>query len=133
MPLNCRGFSLIEALVAVLMISFGFLGLGQLQARLTQGTGDLHTLGSARLFGLNAYELRKTDWIAYNTISGNRLRPGYGENLSINTVLQTSSRTRSAQISVSWQRPSGTKSIGLFSIEDPQIQFADTRWLTHQP
>lgn len=130
---HCQGFSLIEALIAVLVVSVGFLGLGQLQVRLTERSGDLHTLGSARLFSLSLYELRQSGWHAYSTAASARLRPGFGEKLNLNTTLKTSQGVNTALLSVTWQRPAGAHGLQLISVEDPDIRWADSRWLTHLP
>jgi prepilin-type N-terminal cleavage/methylation domain-containing protein len=54
---NCTGFSLMESLICLLVLSVGMLGLGQLQAHLWTHAGDLQRLETARLIASNVTEL----------------------------------------------------------------------------
>ena len=64
---NAQGFSLIEALITLLVLSVGMLGLGQLQARLWAGAGDLHALAGAYLLGENLLEISPLTWLPAST------------------------------------------------------------------
>ena len=61
-----RGVSLIEALVSLLVISIGLLGLAQLQARLSIASLRLHASSQAYLLGATGIERSLTLW-ASNT------------------------------------------------------------------
>ena len=54
-----RGFSLLESLILLLVLSISMLGLGQLQVRLWVKAGSLHTLDEAYLLAVNLIEINE--------------------------------------------------------------------------
>jgi Tfp pilus assembly protein PilV len=54
---HSHGISLIEALITLLVLSIGLLGLGQLQARLWSSSAKLHATSNAYLLGTEYLEI----------------------------------------------------------------------------
>lgn len=131
MDISHRGFSLIEALVSVLVLTIGLLGLGQLQARLWSASGNLHAVGSAhllaitrlensvtsQLFGMGTTETAETSVTHSGTTFGTVLSVSPGEFLT------------ETGIRIYWDTPSGSHSIQLSTDNESGSTLSDTRWL----
>jgi len=125
------GFSLVEALVSLLVLSIGWLGLGQLQARLSLAALEQSNTAYAQFIQSNYYE--KT--VSYD-ISRTRSSPPFSEYQSTPTQIYDIQISRSGGISrrdtiirISWGETGDThtKVIALTLSSHP-ISF-DTRWL----
>ena len=130
-----RGFSLIEALVSVLVLTIGLLGLGQLQARLWSASGNLHAGESAylvattrlensvtsQLFGMETVETAETSVTHSGTTFGTVLSVLPGESLA------------ETGVRVYWDNRSGSHSVKLFLNHETGSSFSDTRWLLIDP
>lgn len=131
MPTNMKGFSLIEALITVLVLSIGLLGLGQLQARLWAGAGDLHTLGDAYLLGENLLETSTLGWLPVSVRQdlANQSEPV----ISTTVVEHNPARDRdplvTTEVGLFWRRPSGEYSLSLTATVNKGLGAEDTRWL----
>jgi Tfp pilus assembly protein PilV len=126
-----RGISLIEALVTLLVLSIGLLGLGQLQARLWSSSSKLHATSNAYLLGttyleiLTATQIIAPDLIA--TPSLQTLRSGTLFNTDVS--LNADERLTEAEIRVAWEDRSGSQSVRLESVTDTASRPSDTLWL----
>lgn len=107
-----RGVALLEVLVAVLILSFGVLGLVGLQARAINVANDAEGRNQAALL---ADEIIAAMWInrstavsaddiaAWDTTVGGRLPNGDG---TITAVTDTSISGSAADVSIEWRLPS---------------------------
>ncbi len=126
-----HGISLIEALVTLLVLSIGLLGLGQLQARLWSSSGKLHATANAWLLGatyleiLTATQIISPDLIANPPVQV--LRAGTLFNTTVS--LSQDDLLTEAEIRVEWEDPSGSQSIRFKSVTDTVSRASDTRLL----
>ncbi|MGD2076266.1 MAG: prepilin-type N-terminal cleavage/methylation domain-containing protein [Gammaproteobacteria bacterium] len=122
------GFSLIEALIAVLVLSVGLLGLGQLQAALWKSAGQLYALSEAYLLSASHLERVLTD---PSQISEQRLSTQSPSGYTLfDSSLRTEARGPFTEISVSchWEDTRGTQAVGLQTAVY-QSDSADSQWL----
>ncbi len=126
-----RGFSLIEALVSLLVLSVGVLGLCRLQVALWSSSSALHATALASLLAGGQLErwltpeLHGIDPTANETAqfmcAGRRFK-------SALSVSQSEDLTTTA-IHIEWTDPAGTQSLALATATDNQSTAADSRWL----
>ena len=128
---NAHGFSLLEALVTVLVLSIGLLGLGQLQARLWAGAGDLHMLGDAYLLGENLLEINSLDWLPADTRQAlvQQGKPGVSVTIDLPGPGRSDGTVVTSTVSLRWRRPSGEQSLHLSASVNTGIAAGDSRWL----
>ncbi|GMQ83508.1 MAG: hypothetical protein BMS9Abin06_0243 [Gammaproteobacteria bacterium] len=128
---HLRGISLIEALITLLVLSIGLLGLGQLQARLWSSSGKLHATSNAYLLGTTVLEmLTATRIIAPDLIAdppSQILRSGTLFNTTVS--LSEDEQLSEADIRVVWEDRSGLLVINLGSVTDTISRASDTRLL----
>jgi prepilin-type N-terminal cleavage/methylation domain-containing protein len=127
-----QGFTLIEAMITLLVLSIGLLGLGTLQARLTASSAELHS-------GNDAYRLASA-WLerfsylaAVNNPSAINTRPEQitqraarfetRPSLSFTPALSTGS------IIVAWNTRAGRQSIRLQRSACTKTPQSDKLWL----
>jgi len=131
MKKNLHGISLIEALITLLVLSIGLLGLGQLQARLWSSSGKLHATSNAYLLGTTVLEiLTATQIIAPDLIAdppSQILRSG--TLFSTTVSLSEDEQLSEADIRVAWEDRSGSLVINLESVADTVSRASDTRLL----
>ena len=126
-----RGFSLIEALLTMLISSIGLLGLGQLQAQLWAASGQLHAqnaayqLGSDRLEMAAAAQLIAPDLIQAPPAQVSRNGTLYDTSLSITA----SGQLKETQIHITWTASSGPESITLGTAMETTGRTSDARLL----
>jgi prepilin-type N-terminal cleavage/methylation domain-containing protein len=126
-----RGFSLIEAMVSLLVLSIGLLGLGQLQTRLWRTSGELHSMAEAYLLGASELEKSLAVLGTGTTPSGN----GFTRTSSSGTVYQAqlalaaNGQLVDAEIRVGWNDRGGQQAIRLQTAAVTDLYEADTRWL----
>jgi len=128
---HCAGFSLMDSLVTLLVLSIGMLGLGQLQVRLWASSGDLHSLESAHLAAANMTEL-----IEIKRTFTLENKPGlilpdsnFPSDLSFEHWSNSRDSTRIHLVKVYWERPSGNDEFSLESTVYTAFNVADVRWL----
>ncbi len=131
MKKSLHGISLIEALVTLLVLSIGLLGLGQLQARLWSSSGALHATSTAWLLGATYMEVMTAKQvIALDLIEDpplQILRSGALFNTAVS--LSEDQQLTEAEIRVVWEDRSGSRSVRLESITDSVSRASDTRML----
>jgi type IV pilus modification protein PilV len=126
-----RGFTLIEALVSVVVLSIGLLGLGQLQARLWSFSGDLHSTDEAYLLASNALEkfvmaqIIAADLIADTTAQITASATQFTVDLSPTEQPQLIE----ARVRVEWEHQSGLRSLALDSAIYTNSRASDSRLL----
>ncbi len=130
MTVRQHGFSLMEALVSLLVLSVGLLGLGQLQAALWNSAGQLYGLSEAYLLSTSCLE---------RGLSAGATEPGVQENGSarsasayteFDAVVQLEQQGWLTEIDVAshWQDTSGANTVRLRTAAyRPPI--GDSRWL----
>lgn len=124
------GFSLIEALVSVLVLSIGLVSLAQLQARLWSAAGDRHSTGLA--YRLAVSELDRSLYSfsttpASNTSSASELA---GPSALFKAITATGADPVAPAVRtlVEWDDRSGSRSIHLHTGAS-RASAADLRWL----
>jgi len=126
-----RGFTLIEALVSVVVLSIGLLGLGQLQARLWSASGDLHSTDEAYRLASSALEksaiaqMIAADLIADTTAQITASATQFAVDLSRTEQPQLIE----ARVLVEWEHQSGSRSLALDSAIYTNSRPSDSRLL----
>ena len=125
------GFSLIEALISVLILTIGLLGLGQLQARLWSASTDLHTSTAAWLLANSLLEKstihQMIDEIVPETDEPEMSHPFAGFSVKL-SVAQTESLMET-EIQIDWSNRTGRHSVSMALINETRLHLSDTRWL----
>ncbi len=125
------GISLIEALITLLVLGIGLLGLGQLQARLWSSSGNLHATSTAWLLESTYLEiLTATQIIAPDLIAPpplQILRSGTLFNTAV-SISKGEQLTRT-EIRVIWEDRHGPQLVGLESVTNTISRAFDTRLL----
>lgn len=122
------GFALVEALVSVLVLSVGFLGLANLQARLWSTSSLLHNTSQAYLVATNQLEKARTTWVSTKSIASQSNNTVFTHNLTFNSF----GKLDLHKVSVLWKEQSGKQAIELdtYSVT---VDTLDTRWLMSPP
>jgi Tfp pilus assembly protein PilV len=128
---HSHGISLIEALITLLVLSIGLLGLGQLQARLWSSSAKLHATSNAYLLGteyleiLSARQMISPDLIADPPLQAQRSGTVFNTAASVSEDEQLTE----AEVRVVWEDRSGLQSVSLESVTDTVSRASDTRLL----
>jgi len=130
MTVRQRGFSLMEALISLLVLSVGLLGLGQLQAGLWKSAAQLYAVSEAYLLSASDLERGLSAGATELAVLENRSArsaSGYNEFDSIGHVEQQGWLTE-MNISSHWQDTSGANTVRLrTAVYRPAI--GDSRWV----
>jgi len=128
---NTHGFSLIESLVALLVVTIGLLGLGQLQARLWVGSGELHTAGTAFLLAESLLEITPVSWLPDTPKQAQAalFEPGLHAEIAHYPLPAAGASLASTRIDVHWTSPAGDASLSLLRTLNAGLDPLDTRWL----
>ena len=130
-PCHSHGFSLIEALVSLLVLSIGVLGLCRLQAQLWSTSNALHAAAAANLLASSHLEKTVTTLLTgidLDQDSASELVYA-GTLMSTELSVANTAEITTVEIRVQWSNQSGTHSIQLSSATDGHPAAADTRWL----
>ncbi|MFQ5642397.1 MAG: prepilin-type N-terminal cleavage/methylation domain-containing protein [Thiogranum sp.] len=126
-----RGISLIEALITLLVLSIGLLGLGQLQARLWSGSSRLHATGNAYLLGSQHLEIMlakqsiRTELIAEPPMQVGRAGTLFNATVSF----RGNEPLGEAEARIEWQNRNGPEAVSLKSIASTIARTSDARLL----
>jgi Tfp pilus assembly protein PilV len=125
------GFSLIEAMVSVLVLTVGLLGLAQLQARLWHSAGELHSDAEARLLAVSELEKALDPALpsaaavpaarTWTSPRGTRYRIQLGVSPRTGRV--------DADVAVRWRQPGAGRAVRLHTAAPVDPYRRDTRWL----
>jgi Tfp pilus assembly protein PilV len=131
MKKRLRGISLIEALITLLVLSIGLLGLGQLQARLWSSSSRLHATSNAWLLGTTYLEvLTTTQIIAPDLVTAPSLQIlRSGTLFNTDVSLNEDEPLTKAEIRVVWAGRSGSQAVWLESVTNSVSRASDTRLL----
>jgi len=126
-----RGFSLIEALLSMLVLSIGLLGLGQLQARLWVASGRLHTQNSAYQLGMGRLDQAlAVQLIAPDLVPDLPPRVSRGGALyDIRLSVRAGRQLNETRVQITWTDPAGRQILTLGTASEPTVRVADTRLL----
>jgi prepilin-type N-terminal cleavage/methylation domain-containing protein len=126
-----RGFTLIEAMVTVVVLSIGLLGLVQLQARLWSASGDLHSTDEAYLLASNTLEKSAiAQMITADLIADTRAQlAGSATLFAVNLSLTQQQQLAEARVRVEWEHQSGPRSLALDSAIYTNSRASDSRLL----
>lgn len=128
-----RGFCLLEALISLLVLSIGMLGLARLQAGLWSAAGELHSNRQAYLLASNTLEkaLYRQATGAADEAAGaqsTELLTPATEYLALVTVTAQQPILH-ADVVVTWNGRSGPRRLQLKTAARGNLAVADTRWL----
>lgn len=126
-----RGFTLIEAMVSVMVLSIGLLSLAQLQVRLWSAASDLHSSDEAYLLASNRLEkfaiaqLIATDLLPDTTAQLSGSATLFAVDLSLTEQQQLTEAT----LRVEWAHQSGLRSLALDTDIYTNFRASDSRLL----
>ena len=125
------GFSLIEALVSVVVLSVGLLGLAQLQARLWSTSGDLHSSDEAYRLASNALEKSAiAQAIGIDLTTDTTAQPaGSAALFTVDLSLTQLEQLADATVRVEWEQQSGPRSLALETSIYTNARASDNRLL----
>lgn len=123
-----EGFSLIESLIALLVLSIGLLGLAQLQTGLWKSAGQLYARSEAYL--LSASHLERTLAVPSQVSEQRFSAHSFWGYTTFDSTLHAEPRGRLTEISVTtgWQDTSATNVLGL-KTSVYRSDKGDARWL----
>lgn len=132
---RAAGFTLIESLLALVVLSIGLLGLGQLQARLWLAATEVHTSTSAYTLGENLLETGARPWLGAAAAQLRRRPPGPPVRAEIRRYQSPAADgvLATLQVDLHWRTATGEQSVSLARSRDPRLDPRDTRWLLAQP
>lgn len=131
---TAAGFSLIEALVTLLVLSLGLLSLGQLQARLWRSGGDLYAARMALLLAADRTENTHLDALPRESAAPPLPDSGPYRLEVVRAPLPVPlSALIATQVTLHWQRPSGDQTVTLTATSDTAARPDDLRWLLPPP
>lgn len=110
-----QGFSLIEALVSLLVLGIGLLGLGQLQARLWSASGDLHSSAEAHLLANNILEKTAIAKMIARDLIADTVAQQVGSTtlFTFDLSLTEQAQLAEARLRVEWRHQHGLRSLAL--------------------
>jgi len=126
-----RGFTLIEAMISLVVLSIGLLGLAQLQARLWSASGDLHSTDEAYLLASNTLEKSAiAQMIAADLITDTTAQITASATLfAVDLSLTKQQQLTEATVRVEWEHQSGLRSLALDSTIYTNAPASDNRLL----
>lgn len=131
-----QGFTLIEAMITVLVLSVGLLGLGTLQARLLASSGELHTGTDAYRIAVSWLE-RFSYQLAVNNPSAINIQPKQitqrSMHFTTSPLLSSSTRLSTGSIAVEWNAREGLQAIRLTTSACTKAPPSDRVWLLPDP
>lgn len=125
------GFGLVEALITLLVLGIGLLGLGQLQARLWVGAGELHSRAIAGLLGANLTEMASATWLTEAELEGaaSGFEPAITAELSQYQAPLPQDALSVTDLELHWELPSGKHTLSVETLRNTRLDPLDTRWL----
>jgi len=126
-----RGFTLIEAMVSLVVLAIGLLGLGQLQAQLWSASGDLHSTEEAYLLANNRLEqFAIAEIMAADLIADTKAQPAASTTrFTVDLALTEQQQLAEARVRIDWEHPSGLRSLSLDTAIYTNFRAADSRLL----
>jgi len=129
------GFSLTEALITLLVLSIGWLGLGQLQIRLSIAALNRSSAAYAQLIQSSYYE--KT--VSYDIAeiadslpsSGHLSSPSSAYDIQISRTVDTT--LRNTAIRIDWDEIGATRNEVITASLSNYLRMSDARWLLTAP
>ena len=124
------GFSLMEALISLLVLSVGLLGLGQLQAALWKAAGQLYAESEAYVLSASYLERGLSAGATDTGAQDNRSAPSASGYTEFDSVVQVEQRgwLKEMDVASHWQDTSGENTLRLgAAVYQPAI--SDSRWL----
>lgn len=130
MNVRQRGFSLMEALISLLVLSVGLLGLGQLQAALWKSAGQLYALSEAYLLSTSYLERGLSAGATERDAQENRSSASASGYTEFDAVVQLERQGWLTEMDVAshWQDTSGANTVRLRTAVY-QPPGGDSRWL----
>jgi Tfp pilus assembly protein PilV len=130
MAVRQGGFSLMEALISLLVLSVGLLGLGQLQAALWKSAGQLYAESEAYLLSTSYLERDLSAGATEPAAQENRSARSASGYTEFDVVVQVEQQGWLTEMDVAshWQDTSGANTLRLGTgLYQPAI--SDSRWV----
>ncbi|VAW75293.1 hypothetical protein MNBD_GAMMA13-367 [hydrothermal vent metagenome] len=126
-----QGFSLIEAMISLLVLSTGMLSLGQLQARLWLNADEIHTHDEARLLAANRLEFEQSKTLFRPATEETLIFPTTDNGSALRHEITTSAigAISTNEILITWELPHGSDAVSLKSSLYTTAYRTDPRWL----
>lgn len=126
-----RGFSLIEALISLVVLGIGLLGLAQLQARLWSASAELHSSDEAYLLAGNSLEQFAIAQLFAIDLGGDSTTQVSGSTTQfvVNLTLTEPEQIAEARVQIEWEHQRGLRSLTLDSAICTSARTADNRLL----
>ncbi len=123
------GFSLMEALISLLVLSVGLLGLARLQAQLWRASGTLYATADAYLLSEDLLERARGQTEAMPAPENQRLQSVFGRSV-FTSILRVETRDRISvmEIASGWEDPASSHQLQLRSAAY-RPEPGDSRWL----
>lgn len=131
LPAMQQGFSLMEAMVCVLVLSVGLLGLARLQARLWSASEQLHTTATAYLVSRDYLEKLTTPFTGPLPVPDSAPLATVTPGTTFTSAYEMTQADALQEIAIAtrWQDPRGTHVIHLRTTYPLTSPAADNRWL----
>jgi len=129
------GFSLVEALVSLLVLSIGWLGLGQLQARLSLASLNQSNMAYARLVQSVYYEKTRSYGLSgvLPSLSDSVSLPSSSGTYNIQLSRSSANTVNNTMIRVEWKDTDRPRSEIISLSLSTYPTASDTRWLLITP
>ena len=126
-----RGVSLIEALISLVVLGIGLLGLAQLQARLWSASADLHSSDEAYLLaGTSLEQFAIAQLFAVDPSADSTTHvTGSTTQFVVNLTLTELEQVAEARVQVEWEHQRGLRWLTLDSAIYTRARAADNRLL----
>jgi len=124
-------FSLIEALISLVVLGIGLLGLAQLQARLWSASAELHSSDEAYLLAGNSLEQFAIAQLFAIDLGGDSTTQVTGSTTQflVNLTLTELEQIAEARVQIEWEHQRGLRSLTLDSAICTSARTADNRLL----
>ena len=126
-----RGVTLIEAMVSLVVLAIGLLGLVQLQAQLWSTSGDVHSTEKAYLLAGNSLEKSViAEMMAVDLIADTSAQPAVSLTaFTVDPALIRQEQLAEARVRIDWKHPSGLRSLSLDTAIYTDFRASDSRLL----
>ncbi len=127
-----RGVTLIEAMLSLVVLAIGLLGLGQLQAQLWSASGELHSTEKAYLLAGNSLEKSAiAEMMAVDVIADTPAQQPAASvtGFTVDLALIRQEPLAEARVRIDWKQPSGLRSLSLDTAIYTDFRASDSRLL----
>lgn len=110
--MRCFGFTLVEALVSLLVLSIGLLGLVRLQAALSQSEFELHASLRAHRLGASGIAALRQEQSQENIEDFEKIQSP-STHFSVARTVVNEGRSGNLSVGINWKIPQGSRRLEL--------------------